>query len=60
MQKGTVKWFNAEKGFGLLLLKKVKMYLHTSVKSTLTDLKLLMKIKKLNSKLLMLTQPLRN
>ena len=31
--KGTVKWFNQEKGFGFITGEDGKEYLHTSLKS---------------------------
>lgn len=36
MKNGTVKWFNADKGYGLLLVKMATMYSFTSQLSKLT------------------------
>ena len=48
---GKVKWFNAEKGFGLSSVKMATMYSYISQLSNLKASKRLKKVKKLNSKL---------
>ena len=40
MNNGTVKWFNAEKGFGFIERETVTMCLFTSQVSLLMDIKL--------------------
>lgn len=47
MNKGTVKWFNAEKGYGFITGEDETMYSYISPLSRVKDSKLLTKVRRL-------------